>query len=132
MLRDGTYASWFKTPIGEGTGLVQLDAGRIWGRDSILTYAGRYELCGERFTAVLQTSRHTQGHATVFGVDNLTLRLTGHCKATLVCCTGVADEAPNIPFEATLLLSQPEPAGPRRTPAPVKFDLHKLPKPPVR
>ncbi|WP_315742236.1 MULTISPECIES: hypothetical protein [unclassified Bradyrhizobium] len=132
MLKDGDYAAWFKTPAGEGTGTVHLDTGRISGRDSILTYAGSYETDGERFTAVIRTKRHTPGHRTVFGVDDLTLRLTGHCKDTLAVCTGAADEVPGMPFEATLLRSQGEEPEPRREWAPVKFDPDRLPKPPSR
>ena len=132
MLRNGTYAAWFKTPAGEGTGVVHLDAGKISGRDSILTYAGSYEADGACFTAVIRTKRHTAGHSTIFGVDDLTLRLAGHCKDTLAVCTGLADEAPNLPFEATLLLSQDEESEPRREWAPIKFDPNRLPKPPSR
>lgn len=34
MLKDGTYAAWFKTALGQGTGIVHLAHGKIWGRDS--------------------------------------------------------------------------------------------------
>ncbi|CCE05078.1 conserved hypothetical protein [Bradyrhizobium sp. STM 3843] len=132
MLRDGTYASWFKTPIGEGTGVLHCEAGRISGRDSIMTYDGTYETDGEQFTAVLRTKRHTPGHATVFGIDDLTLRVTGRFKGTLATCTGFADEVPGMPFEATLILSQPDDSEPRREWAPIKFDPDRLPKPPSR
>jgi len=29
MLRDGKYAAWFRTPRGQGTGVVDLTEGRI-------------------------------------------------------------------------------------------------------
>src|SRR5215813_13685247 len=67
MLRDGTYAAWFRTPIGHGTGIAHLDDGKIWGRDSIMTYNGSCQVDGDRFTALVSTTRHTVGHATVFG-----------------------------------------------------------------
>jgi hypothetical protein len=37
MLKDGTYAAWFKTPLGNGTGIAHVADGEIWGRDSIMT-----------------------------------------------------------------------------------------------
>ncbi|MGY4373287.1 hypothetical protein ACVWZ3_000926 [Bradyrhizobium sp. i1.3.6] len=40
MLRDGKYAAWFRTPRGQGTGIVDLAEGRISGRDSFFTYGG--------------------------------------------------------------------------------------------
>ena len=33
MLKDGTYAAWYKTPLDQGTGIVHVADGRIWGRD---------------------------------------------------------------------------------------------------
>ena len=44
MLKDGTYAAWFKTPLGQGTGIVHLANGRLWGRDGVMTYDGTCEV----------------------------------------------------------------------------------------
>jgi hypothetical protein len=41
MLKDGTYAAWFKTPLGQGTGIAHVADGKIWGRDSIMSDAKR-------------------------------------------------------------------------------------------
>ncbi|WP_156438155.1 hypothetical protein [Bradyrhizobium valentinum] len=79
MLRDGTYAAWFKTPLGQGTGIAHVAEDRIRGRDSIMIYSGTCEVDGDRFTAVVTIKRHTEGHATVFGTDDLTLKLEGAC-----------------------------------------------------
>lgn len=130
MLKDGTYAAWYKTAIGEGTSFVQLSGGKILGRDSILTYAGYYQTNGEHFSAVLQTKRHSAGQPSVFGVDNLTLRLSGTCKETLATCTGWADQAPGIRFEATLMYSRPEDPPPARHVT--DFHPERLPPPPSR
>jgi len=66
MLKDGTYAAWFKTPLGQGTGIAHVADGKIWGRDSIMTSSGACEVDGDRFTATITIKRHTEGHATVF------------------------------------------------------------------
>jgi hypothetical protein len=39
MIQDGEYAAWYKTPRGEGTGIVQLANGEITGGDSVLSYS---------------------------------------------------------------------------------------------
>jgi hypothetical protein len=115
MFRDGTYAAFFRTPRGEGMGTVHFAEGALWGADSILTYSGSYDTDGEHFTASVTTTRHTAGHATVFGVDQLHLKLTGTSNGKVATCTGMADEAPGMLFEATLILVQDQPS-----PAPVR------------
>lgn len=132
MLRNGTYAAWFKTPLGQGTGIAHVEDGRIWGHDSIMTYSGTCEIDGDRFTAIISIERHTEGHATVFGADDLTLRLEGTCADKLGRYTGTAEQVPGVLLEGTLILTEeqapaPEPPGP--TP---RFDPDKLPKTPTR
>jgi hypothetical protein len=131
MLKDGTYTAWFKTPAGEGTGIAHLEAGNITGGNDILTYSGSYETEGNRFAAIIRTKRHTAGHPTVFGVDDLTLRLEGECRTTFSRCAGRADEVPDLLFEATLILCQPEDTT-RPEPAPSKFHPERLPTLPPR
>jgi hypothetical protein len=36
MLQDGTFSVWFKTPLGEGTGVISLLSGKISGRDQLI------------------------------------------------------------------------------------------------
>lgn len=106
MIENGEYAAWFKTPRGEGTGIVRLTNGEITGGDSVLSYSGRYEVDEDRFTATLFTRRHTAGHASLFGVDDLELNLTGQSKGTTASCSGIATQAPELPFQATLIRVQ--------------------------
>ncbi len=42
MLRNGKYSVWFRTPLGEGTGVVTLKDGMIKGGDTVLAYTGSY------------------------------------------------------------------------------------------
>ena len=129
MLREGSYSAWFTTAKGQGTGIVQFVAGKISGGDSILTYTGRYETQGDRLTAIITTRRHTAGHASVFGLDDLTLNVEGTCSGATCRCWGFAAEAPDLPFEATLVFSAPGDLAPapNSRPAP-RFDPGRLPK----
>src|SRR5262245_60430677 len=104
MLKDGTYSVWFKTPSGEGTGIVVLSEGKVVGGDTVLTYTGTFAVEGNRFTATIKTNRHAQGQPSVFGLDDLTITLEGSCNSSSVAqCAGFAAECPGLPFEATLL-----------------------------
>ena len=113
MLKNGTYSSWFKTPLNQGTGVLQLTDGKITGGDSIVTYTGTYVIRGDRITGVLQTKRQTKGHATVFGIDDLTLRFKGTCDGKIAKYTAVADEAPGVELVGTLIFQEPEPEAPK-------------------
>jgi hypothetical protein len=132
MLKDGTYAAWFKTPLSNGTGIAHVADGKIWGRDSIMTYSGSCEVDGDRFTAIVTLKRHTEGHATVFGADDLTLRLEGTCPGKIARYVGTAEQVPGVLLEGTLILNEQEPpAREVKEPAP-KFDPAKFPKLPKR
>jgi hypothetical protein len=110
MLRDGEYAAWFKTPRGEGIGIVHLANGEITGGDNVSNYSGWYKVEEDRFTAVLTTRRHTVGPPSVFDVDEVELRLSGKSTGVTASCTGTATQAPDMPFQATLIRVQtPQP-----------------------
>src|SRR5262245_13923612 len=132
MLKDGTYAAWFKTAIGNGTGIAHLADGRIWGCDSIMNYHGTCQVDGERFTALLSTTRHTEGHATVFGVDDLTLRLEGTCTDRIARYVATADEVPGLLLEGLLILSEHSRPAHEQNMTPVTFRPDRLPKRPAR
>jgi hypothetical protein len=132
MLKDGTYSAWFKTPLGEGTGIAHVAGGQIWGRDSIMTYSGSCETDGDRFTAIVTLKRHTEGHATVFNADDITLRLEGTCPGKIGTYTGTAEQVPGVLLEGRLILNEQQPLA-REANEPVpRFDPAKLPKLPKR
>ncbi|KAH2814133.1 hypothetical protein KXV85_004882, partial [Aspergillus fumigatus] len=110
------------TPRGEGTGIVHFENGKISGGDSIMTYGGFYEVSGDRFTATVTITRHTAGHATVFGIDDLVLKLGGVSKGAIATCTGTADVEPGLTFEATLIRCRSDPSNARTDLPPPKFD----------
>ncbi|MBR0719772.1 hypothetical protein [Bradyrhizobium liaoningense] len=132
MLRDGTYAAWFKTPQGEGTGIVHVADGQIWGRDGVMTYKGSLERDGDRFTAVVVTKKHTEGLTTVFGNDvELKLKLTGTSFGKVATYVGFADEFPGVLLEGRLIFNEQQ-AQASEPHEPPKFDPSKLPKLPKR
>lgn len=134
MLKEGTYAAWFKTPLSQGTGIAHVADGKIWGRDSIMSYSGTCEVDGERFVAIVKTRRHSEGHDTVFGADNLTLRLEGSFVGNIGTYVATADEVPGMLLEGTLIRAeQDEPAAAPAADGPLPpFDLSRLPKLPKR
>ncbi|MCP3373913.1 hypothetical protein [Bradyrhizobium cajani] len=128
MLRDGKYAAWFRTPHGQGTGVVHLAEGRISGSDSFFTYGGSYQVDQQRFTAVLTTKRYAEGPPTVFGPDEVEVELSGVCSGAMATCSGKARQAPDVTFEATLIYSREDtPAADARC-AVVKLNADKLPR----
>lgn len=129
MIRDGKYAVWFRTPHGQGTGIVHLAGGTISGSDCFFTYGGSYEVDQDRFTAVLTTKRHAQGPPTVFGPDEVEVNLKGVCTGAMATCSGTARQAPGVLFEATLIYSRDEmPVTELRGGAVVKLKAESLPK----
>jgi len=128
VLKDGTYAAWFKTPAGHGTGIVHVADGRIWGRDGVMTYEGSCVVDGDRFTARVITRKHTGGLPTVFGDDQeLELKLEGRCAGKIATYVGTADQFPGVLLEGTLIFDERAHA-PAANEAPPKFNPEKLPK----
>jgi hypothetical protein len=119
MLRNGSYSAWFRTRQeegrrmmqGEGTGVIELNDGKVTGGDTVLAYTGSYVADGDKFTAFIATKRHTPGQPSVFGlgIDDVNLTLTGKSTPTTASCTGTAKQAPGLAFEAVLVRMADEP-----------------------
>jgi hypothetical protein len=103
MLANGNYSAWFRTPLREGTGTVVLGDGKITGGDTLSVYTGTYVQDGDSFTAQFSARQHTLGESSVFGIAAVDLSLTGKSKTTTAYCTGFAEQAPGLTFEATLI-----------------------------
>lgn len=128
MLKDGKYAAWFRTPRGQGTGVVHLASGRISGCDSFFTYGGSYRVDDDRFTADLTIERHADGPQSVFGLDEVEVGLAGVCNGAMATCSGTAEQAPDLPFEVTLIYSQDEASPPQPKGAVVRLKADRLPR----
>jgi hypothetical protein len=107
---------------------VHLADGKISGGDCFITYGGAYQVEDDRFTATLTTKRHAAGPATVFGLDEVEVKLVGKVNGTTACCAGSAEQAPGMTFEATLFLGEHPPSEARKRSTP-NFDAERLPKP---
>jgi hypothetical protein len=134
VLDEGNYAVWFKTPFGQGMGMISLAGGRVSGQDSCFTYSGTYEQAGDnRFEANIRITRDRDGVPAVFGVDEVELTLVGSVAGSTATCTGTAAQAPGLDFQATLIRSRqsaaPTPDIDWPTP---KFNPAAFPKPKSR
>ena len=103
-MRDGLYKVDFKTPLGFGSGVVHLVAGRIWGGDAGLYYVGNLNEDGNQFKATVRVDRHTHnpGIVSVFGMDRVTISINGTSSGDVGTASGTAKEAPGVPFQVQL------------------------------
>jgi hypothetical protein len=119
MLRNGSYSVWFRTRQeegrrlmqGEGTGVIELNDGKVSGGDTVIAYTGSCVADGDKFTAFIATKRHSPGQPSVFGIDEVNLTLTGKFTPTMASCTGTAQQAPGLSFEAVLVPMADEPSN---------------------
>ena len=104
MVRDGFYKIAFQTPLGSGAGVVVLNAGKLRGGDSRITYSGTYVQNGDDFTATVETDAHTNvpGMGSVFGIDRAHVSLKGKSVGDSATMTGTAREAPGVQLQAAL------------------------------
>src|ERR1700681_85656 len=103
MLQNSRYSVWFRTPQGEGYGIVSLMDGNVSEGDSISEYTGTYVQDGDKFSATIAVRRHTQGQPSVFGIDNVDLTLSGKSTPTTASCFGTAKQALAMTLQATLI-----------------------------
>jgi hypothetical protein len=105
LITGGKYSVWFKTPIGEGAGVVEFGSnGNLSGGDSTFAYAGHWKQDGERFTATLSAKRITPGPPGVFGMDAIDITLAGRSDGGVsTSCTGFAKQSPGLKLEVTLI-----------------------------
>lgn len=109
-MREGEYSVWFKTPTGTGTGQIKSAGGKVSGGDAYISYEGAYQLDGEQFEAVVNTKRHTDGPPTWFGVDEVTIRISGKSIGQTATGSGTVDQCPGLTLGVTLMwVGQEEP-----------------------
>jgi len=133
MLADGVYSAWFRTPNGEGTGIVTLSGGTITGGDSFFDYSGRMNRTAIGSPLPSEPDGVAMDPPAVFGIDEVVLKLEGRCRGEMAVCAGTAERAPGVGVEVTLIPCREDPsrkAEPVHRPTP--FDATKLPKVPSR
>lgn len=104
MIREGKYSVWFRTPTGEGAGVVEFGPnGMLSGGDASYSYSGHWEQDGDRFAARLTSKRFGPGPS-VFGMDELDIIVEGRSTAGVTAaCTGFAKQVPGVRLEVTLV-----------------------------
>lgn len=105
MIKEGKYSVWFKTPIGEGAGVVEFGPySELTGGDSTYSYSGDWEHDGDRFGATFSAIRIAPGPPGVFGMDEIDITVVGHSVDGITAsCTGFAKQAPGLKLEVTLI-----------------------------
>jgi hypothetical protein len=103
VLQNARYSVWFRTPKGEGYGVISLMDGDVSGGDTISSYTGTYVQDGDKFAATIAVKRHTQGPPSVFGIDNVDVTLSGKSTPTTASCFGTASQASDMTLQATLI-----------------------------
>ena len=104
MITPGKYTVWFKTPVGEGAGVVELDAdGKLIGGDTTYSYDGNWTQDAERFRTILTARRFAPGPPGVFGLDEIDIVVIGRSDdGASASCTGFAKQSPGLKLEVTL------------------------------
>jgi hypothetical protein len=103
-MQEGLYKVSFRTPIGQGDGVVVLEGGQIRGGDSTMYYIGHYTQAGDTFSAnvAVATHSHVAGVASVLGVSQGQISLHGTSVGNSATLNGTSPQAPSIGFTATL------------------------------
>ena len=107
-MREGNYSVWFRTPGGTGTAVVRVKDGQIIGGDAFIEYAGTYRFDGKAFDAVIHTKRHTDGPPTWFGIDEVTIRVSGKSTGRISAGSATVDQCPGMPLDVTLMRIEAE------------------------
>jgi hypothetical protein len=105
LITADRYSVWFKTPVGEGAGVVEFDPGdKLHGGDSTFAYDGSWSQDGGRFRATLSAKRVVPGPPGLFGMDELDIVIAGQSDGgPSVVCTGFAKQSPGLKLEVVLL-----------------------------
>lgn len=102
---DGMYVVTFKSPLGEGSGVIVLRQGKIQGGDSIMYYDGSYQESGAGgFRGTLRTGQHTKvvGMASVLGDTSASLEFDAYVENGAGTVTGKSPQSPGLTLNATL------------------------------
>jgi hypothetical protein len=106
VVKEGRYSVWFKTPVGEGAGVIEFGPnGALNGGDTSFAYVGNWEQDGERFKATLSAKRVVPGPPGVFGMDEIDITVTGYSDdgGVSTSCTGFAKQSPGLKLEVILI-----------------------------
>jgi hypothetical protein len=103
-LQEGLYKVEFHTVHGIGSGVVYATSGKLRGGNSAFAFVGSYSSDQERIRAKVSTERHNLDPAfkPLFGLESVTLTLTGTDNGSLIDFEGSALQVPGVAFRAVL------------------------------
>ena len=105
-MENGLYKVAFRTPIGEGYGVVVLENGTLRGGDSMMFYVGKYTENGGQFTASVDVDVHSNvpGMVSVFGPgrNRVHIDLKGQSTDNSADANGSSPQAPGVSFSTSL------------------------------
>jgi T3SS negative regulator,GrlR len=102
MMADGIYRVDFETLLDAGRGIVVIGGDNIRGGDDFFAYFGTIQRRDNGFLAEIETKRHSPGRASVFGIDEVNIQLSGMMDGLNAICTGAAKQMPGLIFKAVL------------------------------
>lgn len=105
MIAPGKYSAWFKTPIGEGAGVVELHAdGTLSGGDMTFSYRRNWSQEDGRIKASYSARRVEPGPPGVFAIDEVDLVVSGSLQADgSLAGAGFAKQSPGLKLEVVLM-----------------------------
>lgn len=105
-MKNGLYKIEFEVNGACGTGVGHLTDGKFYGGDSMIYYIGSYSVENTTFQGTVKTNAHSvvPGMSSVFGINSVNIKLSGTVNGDVIQVNGTAQEAPNAPFKAKLIL----------------------------
>lgn len=104
MIRNGLYKVSVGTELGGGNSVAVLNDGRVLGGDSMMAFEGTYEVDGTKFTATINTSKHSNVERMIplTGDENATINITGMIHEDGISGHGRSSQNPSINLSANL------------------------------
>ena len=103
-MENGLYKTEFQIAQGTGRGMLYVRDGKMLGGNSAFAFVGTYTVDGDTISVDISTVRHNEdpNFRPLFGVDVITLKLTGHPTATGYAFEGGAVQIPAVAFQSVM------------------------------
>ena len=103
-MENGLYKTEFQIAQGSGRGMLYVRDGKMLGGNSAFAFVGTYADHGGTITVDISTVRHNDdpNFRPLFGVDVITLKLTGHSGAIGYAFEGGAVQLPGVAFRSLM------------------------------
>lgn len=114
---QGLFKVEFETAHGAGRGVVCARDGVLLGGNSAFAFVGRFHYVGEEIIVDISTQRHNDDPAyrALFGIDRITLALTGRAVGETYQFEGGTPDVPNVAFRSVMIPISEELAPPAGT-----------------